>query len=123
MSRTTYWFENGAWHQQVNAGQCPEEFWVFDHRCQRVEGHDGSCWSYSPWGSFTEFWKNGGATSTPPGHAKWVHPTTREDEYYVKHYVRGPVTDPDILRKLEARELLQTDDVNVYWPEDEDDSE
>jgi hypothetical protein len=117
---------DGYWYRLIVPKQCRSKCWMHGVRCQGVQGHDGFCWAYSPSGDL-EQWasesKKGRAlarktkiagSSTPAGHASWIHPKDMAKKYF-RHGAKSVKTsrkasrDPfdempkGTLKKLEKR--------------------
>lgn len=96
--------DDGRWWVTAWSPQCPHKLMFLD-RCQGVEGHEGDHWRYRDDGTYE--WARdgeGGGWIAPP-HPEWVSPVAKAPERYLCFHTTEEVTDPDLIAKLEAREV------------------
>lgn len=80
----------GTGRRYLPADRCKSE--RLGLRCVGVDGHDGRHWRYDELGWYS-WWRNDATDEpdeiaggrTPPGHARYVHPSDRFAETHVAH--------------------------------------
>lgn len=99
---------DGSWVRTEWEPQCDDNHFLRGE-CQGVMGHSGCHWCYDQNGSYT-YWKNEddpdclpekiASGSCPPGHAEYVNPVEKREEYFMEFHKTTEVTDEAIIADL-----------------------
>lgn len=111
--------EDGTWLKQSFIDQCDFKFLIRGSRCQGAAGHDGDHWFYRLDGSYAwriqeechehDYTSIGGWSQ--PGHANYVSPIDKKNDFYLNHHTTENVTDEVLIDRLENFD-------DHEWPED-----
>ena len=92
------------WFKREWDRRCPHVS-VFKKHCQGVQGHTGPHWYYQRNGNFFQTFLQGGCSSTPPIHPKYVSPLEMQPLLWSNHYTDTEVTDPEELKRIKEGRL------------------
>jgi hypothetical protein len=123
-SITYYKNDDGTWEKIERSLQCPEDVFLAD-RCQGVKGHKGVHWAFSPCGSFCytdnddDLTCNGEAGSIPPENDAYRTPLSMQAHYHLSFFSVTPVTDIDLINRLNKGEEIEGADIDTPQTDEE----
>lgn len=105
------------WYRTEYPLQCQETL-TFGGRCQGVKGHEGFHWHYQPDGSLERTHDDGGESTTPPDHKKYIHPKKMQPLLHRSNHVTAEVTDSAEIERLNKNQMGENESITRPVPPD-----